>query len=237
MRSFALAVVGLAAVSNALPTVQDRQAFVFGDPSVVFTPDTPIKAPKKGYPDIPFPFPVPEHKDPKFTIGKRDVGLSRVDVVASSFESLAHHYGSKPAPPLTFELLEKMAELLRQSGHSTEDIIFLGPGKTHFQISGRQHIGCSNEDRVALLIAFAILQASQSDPKIEALKQAVIAALQACNAGVQPGPIVPGPTVPGGPLVPEPTIPGAPIVPDKPVQGAPLVPDKPATGAPMVPSS
>jgi hypothetical protein len=230
MRTFALAVAGLAALAQALPTGSDASAlqerqFKIGepDPGFIVPGNSPVP-PKKEYKVPGYP------QEPSFQIGKRE--LAKVDGLEATYESLASQYTSRPPPLSTYLLLQQLAGILAANGHPPSTIV-LGPATTHLQISSRQVFGigggCSESDLIPLLLLYSSLQSlygSNPPSQIRSLKEAVYAALKYCNMDPEVGGIVPNKPIPG-----------APITPDRPVPGAPLTPDKPSTGAPMVPGS
>jgi hypothetical protein len=236
MRSFTLAVAGLAALSHAFPTGSDaialeKKQFKIGDPSTVFTPGSnPVPAkPEWHYPTTP--------DDPTFQIGRRDTEISErslagVDDLYAAFLALAKPYSESHRPSFgTYMVLQQMAAILAGQGRNPNIIIF-GPAETHFQISSRQVFsigGCSTDDLVGLLLTYSSLRSiygPNPPSQIKALKEAIYAALKYCNMDPETGAITPDKPVPG-----------APIVPDKPVPGAPIVPNVPVPGAPMKPST
>jgi hypothetical protein len=254
MRSFTLAVVGLAALSQALPTggaLEERQ--LMGEPSTTLTPGSspsPQEAPK---PNTPFilpaePYQAPEEGPRISTTRTKRAALNNIKELEETYYSLAKPYANRECPLSTFLILQQLAGILAAAGHPV-NVIVLGPASTHFQISSKERRqdgvfgiggGCKVDDLVSLLITYSSLQSiygTNPPAQIKALKEAIAAALKYCNMDPETGGIVPDKPVPGGPIIPDKPAPGAPITPDKPSQGAPLTPDKPAPGAPMTPSS
>ena len=320
MRTFALAVVGLAAVSHALPTagnVEERQTLSFP-----VTPGTPsLLDPTIGglVPGNPSP-------ETTFTVGRRDriwiptggrtdkddieeaelelqeaqqdlreahsrherariqryidslerylrvkAGITSIssppgttttftpgkrhereedDIprLVATFIRLAGQYKDKHPSVTVYLILEQIRGILLGAHALPENVIFLGPATSTFEISSKEKrqiwIGgsCDSDEIITLLLTYASLQAisgGNPSPQLKSLENAVLASLRRCNADPTVGGITPDPTVPGSPIVPNKPTTGSPLVPNKPTTtGSPLVPSNPnQTGAPLVPSN
>ncbi|KAM0279453.1 hypothetical protein ACHAQH_004614 [Verticillium albo-atrum] len=251
MRAFSLALLGLAAFSNAAPTRVEPQAvearqYGLGPPTVTLIP---------GNPSPPTLWPAPSIPTTIFKPGKRDSFVEgdeapnrrtediEIKALQDAYYVLLKPYDKDNHPSFgVYLILLHLADILSSKGITVDTFVF-GEAKTTFGISSKRQVftigGCRTQDVIGLratLTSLLIIYGPQPPYEIWNLEQAIIAALIACGEKVEAGSIVPEVPIPGGPIKPEVPVPGDPIVPEKPVPGGPIVPETPVPGGPIKPS-
>ncbi|KAL0936243.1 uncharacterized protein CTRU02_208458 [Colletotrichum truncatum] len=217
MRTYKLALLGMAALSTAAPQ------FGIGDGSVILIPGGSIQLPP-----IPTPVIRPGKRQADSIMVQRE---ENINALKEAYFTLLKPFTTGVKPSIgTYMILLHLADILAGKGINVDTIV-LGEATTTFGPSNKRQIfeigGCKESDIIGLratLTSLLLIYGSKPPFEIWNLEQAIIAALKACGQDVIVGPIIPETPTPGGPIIPDKPIPGGPIVTQSAIPGGPVKP-------------